>query len=902
MMRASQRRAARAKAHAAAETSSPTAAGAEATTAVSPSSVGTQGTGTPPLASSPGRALRTPPRGRGRPLPTRGSGSRPKRRRGDDDAAPHQATGGAVDGPPPSSARDAVEPSPPSPPRLHSALRPSPPRPNPSYDGELLGSMLASIEATGSMGSVADLVDGIEDAPASGRGEYASSEEAEAASRAAAAAVAGSNVAAGSSAANTAAAGRLLEATARDILREGSNGDDSAVVSSPSGRSNEDNTSGTRSHSPEFFALDDALLDPRSHLSRGGDLHRSHSFAITPLRVEPHPVDGAGPAAFHPSPTIDWPEGFFDDLAGSGDANERPKRRSLDSEGLAPFASFAGSFGAFGSLSNGSAEHPPAAAASNTGTVVLAPRNRLPPPRPHNNGTGSLVDGASHPSHGTLAQYDPDLYNKLREAGAPPRANLPAPLVPANARGNQLVTILGAERRHSFAEVEECPSFRTFQFYKFLREVYPALEGCAYLLPGLRGKRGVEGALPEEVECAINVSGAGSFLVGHVPGMTRLEKSKLSKSDLALAKQRIESAICAFGGTVRRTPPPSQSSDKQSIFRTRNEPPSKASPSRSRTSSSRGRRRGGGALARTPSLRRERYERKLRAQYFEHGNRLSWDVQANLALSLNGASGTFDEDDMALKRRTGSDQGEKRKNRCKKCGQMKQGHICPYASSLQRSIGVMVFASANAHVADEPGRMAPALCEMNNFIPIKGGGSSLEPERKRRKVVVVSGDESSKSGDAKPEVPNPFRRKSLFASEEAIEEKRSDDEDARGDKTDAGSGDLLFQPTMEVTLEQYRGVTPRDPFASRRDYQYPQVPLTFSQRKNTSDALFSLSRLVPGLTDECALALTEARRRDQWDLAVAELMAQTLIVLKCGEGDYTLDGLRRYLLTLGISC
>ena len=39
---------------------------------------------------------------------------------------------------------------------------------------------------------------------------------------------------------------------------------------------------------------------------------------------------------------------------------------------------------------------------------------------------------------------------------------------------------------------------------------------------------------------------------------------------------------------------------------------------------------------------RNTYEKKLRQQYFEHGNRLSWDAQSDLRLTLNGAK-TFDD-------------------------------------------------------------------------------------------------------------------------------------------------------------------------------------------------------------------------------------------------------------------
>ena len=325
-------------------------------------------------------------------------------------------------------------------------------------------------------------------------------------------------------------------------------------------------------------------------------------------------------------------------------------------------------------------------------------------------------------------------------------------------------------------------------------------------------------------------------------------------------------------------------------------------------------------------VRREKYEKKLRQQYFEHGNRLSWDVQSNLALTLNGAK-TFDEDEL---KRTGSNASDgtkssSRKNRCKKCGQIKQGHVCPYVSSLARNIGVMVYPSANAFVADEPGSLAPALCEMNNFITFNvGSGSSFgnatsSPDKKKRKKGGnEDNDDTNDDGSPRKMVAgaddilsSPFRRKALLGSstvtcKSIVEDKRSDVEDGRASPPSDGSEDLLFQPKMEITTDQYRAVTSKvtsSTSTTKRGYVYPQVPLTFSQRKSMSDALFSLSKLVPKLTDECALVLTEARKRDQWDLAVAELMVQVICVLHCSPSkDYTLEGLRRYLLTLGIVC
>ena len=78
--------------------------------------------------------------------------------------------------------------------------------------------------------------------------------------------------------------------------------------------------------------------------------------------------------------------------------------------------------------------------------------------------------------------------------------------------------------------------------------------------------------------------------------------------------------------------------------------------------------------------------------------------------------------------------------------------------------------------------------------------------------------------------------------------------------------------------------------------------MPYLQRKRLSDNLFSLSKEVSQLTDECALVLREAREKDMWDVAVAELMTQVIVVMRCPKGDRRLDGLSNYLLTLGFAC
>ena len=69
-----------------------------------------------------------------------------------------------------------------------------------------------------------------------------------------------------------------------------------------------------------------------------------------------------------------------------------------------------------------------------------------------------------------------------------------------------------------------------------------------------------------------------------------------------------------------------------------------------------------------------------------------------------------------------------------------------------------------------------------------------------------------------------------------------------------------------------------------------------------SETLFHLSRDIPTLTGDCAATLRDARRNNEWDLAVAELLTQVVVGLYCVEGDSRLDGLQQYLLGLGVSC
>jgi len=269
--------------------------------------------------------------------------------------------------------------------------------------------------------------------------------------------------------------------------------------------------------------------------------------------------------------------------------------------------------------------------------------------------------------------------------------------------------------------------------------------------------------------------------------------------------------------------------------------------------------------------------------------------------------------------------------RCKLCGQPKQNHTCPYQQSLARSIGTMVYPAVNAFTAAEPGVLAPALSEMNNFIGSAESISSTEnspnrptPDRMRRLPVGGPNSaqvtpESMRNGRAfhspissisaatpqRTRTPGSVTRRGgrsinryMAGTAPGSARKKRPHSQMNGED----QGDLLFVEASDLKPEQFRMITASKKLTSPEAFTYPALPLPYAQRKRLSDNLFSLSKEVPQLTDECAAVLREAREKDMWDLAVAELMTQVVIVVNCSDGDNRFEGLRRYLLTLGISC
>ena len=235
----------------------------------------------------------------------------------------------------------------------------------------------------------------------------------------------------------------------------------------------------------------------------------------------------------------------------------------------------------------------------------------------------------------------------------------------------------------------------------------------------------------------------------------------------------------------------------------------------------------------------------------------------------------------------------------------------------------MVFPSVNAFTAAEPGTIAPALSDMNNFVDVQKEGGSNEssphrptPDRPHRRITT-SGTvasttqvtpESMRSSPrqihspisfATTPGPTPRRGGMMRPGGVHVSGRKRSYAHVTGSEDQC---DLLFLEAMEIKPEQFRFVSPVNVSRAPDAYKYPSLPLPYAQRKRLSDNLFSLSNEVPKLTDECAQVLREAREKDMWDLAVAELMTQVIVIIHCPEGDSRFEGLRQYLLTLGIAC
>lgn len=454
-------------------------------------------------------------------------------------------------------------------------------------------------------------------------------------------------------------------------------------------------------------------------------------------------------------------------------------------------------------------------------------------------------------------------------------------------------------------------------FYVFLRRCRGAFTGCSFLLPGLKA--------------ALLEAPTDGFVDAIGPETPYSRHYDASPQDIKIARRRVESSVCAFGGNhgIDTTSGSGRKgAGSSSIFRTTEEGTPKKESATVTPSSS---------VASPPRSQyarsKAKYEEVLPGRYYENESRLSWEFEENPPVEIcdeadkDGADGNGDssskkngknfENGKAVdedgKEKPPSPQ-PKMKYRCKLCGQPKQNHTCPYQQSLARSIGVMVYPAVNAFTAAEPGAIAPALSEMNNSVDIKEQGSvsgepTPRPTPERSRMSPSAGIQSPKhvTPDSMRSSPTDL---SPVNTPKAQNRRTSGSEEQRGTKRSAATmnatkddqGDLLFVESMEIKPQQLITVTPTASVSSADSFTYPALPLPYAQRKRLSDNLFSLSNEVPHLTDECAVVLREARERDMWDLAVAELITQVLVVTRCTDGDNRVEGLAQYLLTLGISC
>lgn len=477
------------------------------------------------------------------------------------------------------------------------------------------------------------------------------------------------------------------------------------------------------------------------------------------------------------------------------------------------------------------------------------------------------------------------------------------------------------------AEGDRGPSF-----YSFLILHKGAFVDCTFLLPGL--KAALAGQVCAKTALIFSCENVRLTKFNHQANSEQTPfqgYGEPSPEDNAIARRRVESSVCAFGGNIKRETP--RHSTKDSFpkggeqLATVTPSSSVASPPRSSDSEAR--------------KARKKYEDDLPGRYYENESRLSWEFEESPPVVVpisetdkeddsnssdsksdsasKDTTGPGDDDLFCSPTGQGSPPGSKKKSlspnskmkyRCKLCGQPKQNHVCPYQQSLARSIGVNVYPTVNAFAAAEPGTIAPALTEMNNFVDAQKEGSSVDSSPSRPSPSSATSvpstnqvtPDSLRSGPRQSQSPTDAQSPGLDgrtpvrgngASRRGGSKKRS------RPRTDYG-GDALFAEPMELNSEQFRTITPFES-SGQPLFDYPGLPLPYAQRKKLSDNLFTLSNDVPKLTDECAQVLREAREKDMWDLAVAELMTQVVVVIHCAEGDNRFEGLRQYLLTLGIA-
>jgi len=344
----------------------------------------------------------------------------------------------------------------------------------------------------------------------------------------------------------------------------------------------------------------------------------------------------------------------------------------------------------------------------------------------------------------------------------------------------------------------------------------------------------VDLALYKVIENHRSAFDAFTFLL---PGAKRvLSKKKKNATQMEIARRRINSALCAFGGAAL----PREGDDNKTV-------------------------------------KQKKYEELLSKRYYEDDNCLSWEVEEDSPVEIS------DEEASTTS-----------KSKLSSCDSMDYPEV-----ALQRNMGIMVYPAINAFVAAEPGIITPALTEMNNTAggkkcasdctPAKGASTVLPPASKSNKLPMVSPDNVKLGVD----LSSPDKNSVNFAGGVWISTHQVQGQSKA--KKEILVPHHLFINTQELVPEQYLEVSDN----KYSSYNYPSLPVPYAQRKRMSNAVFAMSKSIPGLTDECAAVLSKAREDDAWDFAVAELMTQVVVLTQCDENDERLDGLSKYLLALG---
>lgn len=368
--------------------------------------------------------------------------------------------------------------------------------------------------------------------------------------------------------------------------------------------------------------------------------------------------------------------------------------------------------------------------------------------------------------------------------------------------------------------------------------------------------------------------------------------------------RRVKSAVCAFGGSLH--PVPTNPTNRDVIFR---------------------------GIPGRWSQHQFQYSQRLHRRYFLRSDQISWEVEEHPPIEIESSnflrgsisavktklstasrenrSSSASPDTIASNDSDGrstpspinsvdENTHPKMRYRCKLCNQPKQNHNCPYRQSMQRSIGISALPSINAYTSHEPGSLAPALSDMNNFVSKEAltridSNVELPEVSTSAKIATINSSDTEATSPRSELMEQGTTEITPPPSSSAPPESRK----RTHDKMRAQRPH--FANVVSLCPEQYRSISSYH--TDEPTYQYALMPLTFAERKRLTDTLFALSKdLPPPFSEEISVILHGARQRDMWDPAVAELLTQIVVALYCQEGDKRLEGLRKYLVGLGVSC